>query len=109
MIFFIENGSKSTLSFTYFYHYRTNTQRSNRKFGVFIYLSNLFIYLFLIDNLLLFRYRREALYKTTQVLNCIRRLRSVIIRPSKLDISTEMLNCLQQVKTPKSNKKNKKT
>jgi hypothetical protein len=74
------------------------------------YLFIKFIYLFIhLDNLLLIRSRREALYKTTQVLNCIRRLRSVIIRPSKLDISTEMLNCLQQVKTPKTSKKNKKT
>jgi hypothetical protein len=67
------------------------------------------LFSFILNNLLeksdLYRFRREVLWKTTAVLNCIRRLRSIIIRPSKLDISTEMLNCLQQVKTPKSNKK----
>ncbi|CAF1267236.1 unnamed protein product [Rotaria sp. Silwood1] len=51
------------------------------------------------------RYRRETVWKTTDVLNCIRRLRSIIIRPSKLDLSTEMVNCLEKSKTNKLNKK----
>ncbi|CAF3205713.1 unnamed protein product [Rotaria socialis] len=75
-----------------------------------VYLLIIFIAIEQVINIQIeHRFRRETVWKTTQVLNCIRRLRSIIIRPSKLDLSTEMLNCLQQTKTNKSNKKLNKT
>ncbi|UJR17926.1 hypothetical protein I4U23_004825 [Adineta vaga] len=48
-------------------------------------------------------------WKTSEVLNCVRRLRSFILRPLKNDISTKIINCLQEKQVQKSNKKNKKT
>jgi hypothetical protein len=52
--------------------------------------------------------QQENIWKTSQVISCIRRLRSLIIHPSKTDISTQFLTCLQQSKTLKSNKKTNK-
>ncbi|CAF1018779.1 unnamed protein product [Rotaria sordida] len=51
------------------------------------------------------RYRRETLWKTTEVLSCVRRLRSFIIRPSKVDPSKKILDCLLQKKADKLKKK----
>ncbi|CAF1499220.1 unnamed protein product [Adineta ricciae] len=47
-------------------------------------------------------------WKTSEVLNCVRRLKSFLLRPIKNDLSTKVIDCLQE-KAQKANKKSKKS
>lgn len=79
-----------------------------RKVWVFCCLHTEDWSIFLEDDFSGNRFRRDT-WKTSQVLSCIRQLRSIIIHPSKHDVSSQIMDCLKGKKTIKPDKKKQKT
>lgn len=105
---FIYHESTKSMSIASSDHYRTNRYYSNRRFDFYCVLILEVEGIFFEDDFSGDRFRRDT-WKTSQVLKCIRELRSIIIHPSKKDVSSEFMDCLKGKKVAKLDKKKPKT